>query len=470
MEWYSDGVDPTAEHRLALVKGAINEHVPGEFVIEDLTRVKNGKVRNSFHLYMPDKRFVDNSLIKDLITMKVWPALAHLPEISVDGKPVIDLSVYTKNRQYRLPGCSKFQDNQTLPLPSLDFFSQCIVSRPLPATVDYTATPYQKASRKRKAGVHSQPVHASTASTEEHKAVVAVLRSKGDVHTEVVWDGIRYVGKTHPEHGRGCLVGGEHCDTNDCVLFVAQNGDVWYHCFAESEHKYFKGKPIGNIFKDRIKWDEMDDGRLQFTGSAPSRSVWDPGVKIRTRDDDWIQPIEPEPTTKTYCRRGGMGMGKSRQSAALVRKYVSEQKRILIVSSRIAFCSAQKGMYERPERDVDDTDIFEQLGIDVDPSVAFSHYSEKNWKADRLIIQYESLHHLHEAGAPRFDLIILDEIRSIANNMTSLTTNGDNLRLNSSVLTEMIKASELSLAMDANLEFDGSPRIPAELCLRPSSD
>ena len=37
VEWYSDGVDPTADHRLALVKGAINEHVPGEFVAENLT-------------------------------------------------------------------------------------------------------------------------------------------------------------------------------------------------------------------------------------------------------------------------------------------------------------------------------------------------------------------------------------------------------------------------------------------------
>ena len=124
--------------------------MPGDFVVENLTRLKNGKVRNSFHLYIPSARFADNKLIGDLVMTKIWPSIAHLPEMVDDGKPVLDMAVYTKNRQYRLPGSTKFQDNQKLPFPSLELFSQCIISQPLPATIDYAAAAPAAKPRTRK--------------------------------------------------------------------------------------------------------------------------------------------------------------------------------------------------------------------------------------------------------------------------------------------------------------------------------
>ena len=41
------------------------------------------------------------------------------------GKPILDMGIYTKHRQFKIPGSSKAENNRQLPLPSRDFFKKC---------------------------------------------------------------------------------------------------------------------------------------------------------------------------------------------------------------------------------------------------------------------------------------------------------------------------------------------------------
>ena len=78
-----------------------------------------------------------------------------------------------------------------------------------------------------------------------------------------------------------------------------------------------------------------------------------------------------------------------------------------------------------------------------------SHYLN----ADRLVIQYESLARLN--GKKKFDLVILDEARSIMTNMCTVKTNpGSKLAYNSLMLRRFLQSARLSIHTDANLEWD----------------
>jgi hypothetical protein len=67
---------------------------------------------------------------------------------------------------------------------------------------------------------------------------------------------------------------------------------------------------------------------------------------------------------------------------------------------------------------------------------------------DRIIIQYESLHLLR--GVEAFDLVVLDEIESILENMTSEPTNKTRLKANAAIFQGLVSGSRV-VALDADL-------------------
>ena len=79
---------------------------------------------------------------------------------------------------------------------------------------------------------------------------------------------------------------------------------------------------------------------------------------------------------------------------------------------------------------------------------------QKYLKADRLVIQYESLLKLN--GKPKFDLVVIDEARSIVSNMCSKTTNpGNKLAFNGLMLSTLLKASK-----STRLSKQSAPLLP----------
>ena len=116
---------------------------------------------------------------------------------------------------------------------------------------------------------------------------------------------------------------------------------------------------------------------------------------------------------RCVIERSGMETGKTLEMVKYIEQHNAELPRIIVISTRITLASS---LFAR----------LEHLG--------FKHYKQiAAWdidKADRLIIQWESLHKLRPHLG--FDLVVCDEIESLMGNMICATTNksnlGDNIR------------------------------------------
>ena len=135
IEWLSETPedDPTTEERLQILKAAINSCLPKPctFTAERLGRpsVKRKHTwKNSWHLYADDVTLNDNARggMRNFVRDRVWKKIMTLPlmKCPIKGKPILDLSVYTKNRCWRLPGSVKGAEwpGRNLALPQKKFF------------------------------------------------------------------------------------------------------------------------------------------------------------------------------------------------------------------------------------------------------------------------------------------------------------------------------------------------------------
>jgi len=131
---------------------------------------------------------------------------------------------------------------------------------------------------------------------------------------------------------------------------------------------------------------------IVFAAALPVQAVrkgWTTGVEIKEYDHTVNRCLPFHFDKKCLAVSAGMCLGKTLQSVNYIKKH--NFKRIAFVSTRIALSRSQE-------------QVLSGLG--------FVHYADGDIKtSDRIIIQYESLHRLVDAEL--FDLIVLDEIRSI---------------------------------------------------------
>ena len=143
IEWYSESEDPTAGERLAMIKQAITSSLARkcQFITEMLSRQDPKWVwKNSWHLYT-DVTLEHNAkaCMESLVKYRIWPRLRDEPLMwcSATTKPILDMSVYSKNRCWRVPGSTKWPEppSRCLPLPPWDFFMHTrMADRPGPPT------------------------------------------------------------------------------------------------------------------------------------------------------------------------------------------------------------------------------------------------------------------------------------------------------------------------------------------------
>ena len=244
-------------------------------------------------------------------------------------------------------------------------------------------------------------------------AVTRILRQQGDKTTELHYIQSKdwFVG-----HGTGrkCLIAGENNDSDTCVLIVRKNGDVWYHCHDNEAHAAFQGKKIGSIRQTESPSTITHTEQRALFDELPEQQQmeWADGVELTEHADALCLPFEAKESTRCYCVLAGMSMGKTHQTRDLISKLPSTA-RVLFVSTRRAFGFSQKGDYK------------------------CAHYKDKDdkkWEANRFICQYESLWKLYGHN-PKYDIIVLDEVRSLISNMCCTVTNKDSkLRQNSDML------------------------------------
>lgn len=202
--------------------------------------------------------------------------------------------------------------------------------------------------------------------------------------------------------------------------------------------------PATRFHPDHAKWTML-----------PSPSTWDPAIMQVDEVPDahgYIQPIDPPVYhRKFYVLKAPMGSGKTHQLLAYIDKLVRTiamrraartvdrhaKLRILVVSCRVAFSYGQLHLLEKH---------------------GFVHYSERNYTADRMIVQWESLHTLQRQGAV-FDYVIVDEMRACIAQMVCTTTNGRWLRTNIKYFRRVCHAARSVVIMCADIDVDNA--VPA---------
>ena len=144
-------------------------------------------------------------------------------------------------------------------------------------------------------------------------------------------------------------------------------------------------------------------------------------------ESEFVQPFAPRAGATVYVVKAAMAMGKTTQLNSFIQKH--PEASFLVITSRISLSYTQLGVLSN-----------------------FQHYSSRDWKGRRLIVQYESLNNISKC----YDYIILDEIRSVLSCITSVKTNGVHLRTNALIIRKLIKESKLTIALDADIEVDGA--------------
>ena len=99
----------------------------------------------------------------------------------------------------------------------------------------------------------------------------------------------------------------------------------------------------------------------------------------------------------------------------------------------------------------------------------FSHYKDRQWKSDKIIVEYESLHNLFDFKdelAP-FDLLVIDEPRSLCASMFCIETNKIFFRLNLQAFQILMQNSRRRILTDADLEIDDAIKRVLNYCCNP---
>ena len=431
IEWYTPCHDARAQEKIQKIRDAIEKvtnHLIVQGVVEDLSREDSGKIKNSFHLYYPAVRFQDNRVMKDWLLERIWinklqndPQMMRSEEDCPGGESIIDWGVYTKNRAFRLPGSSKEKNYRQLPFPERDFFLRCVIANSAhthPVTVFW-----EKNTQKniRAQNLEPQKTTTTTAASELVQAIVDAARA---LVPEMSFRNVvgRYINFNRDRPGRCLLCEREHENDNSVFVFLDEDGIPHLKCRRNTQGKHIPLTILAPLEKPK------EDRSSRWTT---------PDVRVTFHSEDGVLPIEPQPTTRLFVIRAGMKMYKTTRSRELVEKKYREGK-VLVVSTRIALSVCQEEWYP-----------------------CFTHYRGRQFSSPQQIIQYESLHHLEDYHNEDFDLVILDETRSLMSNLCCIKTNnnggGQNvLNKNYQVLKRVLQNAALTLAMDADMDIDGS--------------
>jgi len=259
-----------------------------------------------------------------------------------------------------------------------------------------------------------------------------------------------------------------HCKKNlpykSAQVLVGSQGKVSYNS------QCCKDKDIGDIATREIRY-RNPDGKItniprgEFIGDVEEHKFWKDGVKMFQYDetkkcDEPGSLFKPLPSTRCFTVDAGMGAGKTTASTEFIENCDDEYQ--LLVTTRRSLSFTQRKNYAK---------------------LGFVHYkygthSVKQWKelqqkikdklvkpeedylkSKKLIIQYESLHKLLLIGNHKWDVVILDEARSLCANMCCIATNrNEKLARNSQMLRTIMQNARLTLVTDADTRYD--PCVP----------
>ena len=449
IEWFSptEPRDDQDSERLASLRRSVDQALSSvgsdlhltDWVVNNFTRIVDGKLRHSYHVHVPQAVFDDNLVMGTFVKAYVLPHMHSDPLFySADGSPIVDASIYTRNRRLRLPGCKKRSVDGSLPCPTKEVFVASLTSG-CTRKSNINNFPDRQIAIARPANRRFVSIEDRAIETR----ITKLLRDRGDMFSTVTFVEGRLFQLAYHNDNHKCFIGGEGCTNNSSVGFkryfvVSRQGRIFYHCLIDTAHDSAAGCYFGDVCRDNtIEW--VDD---EFVGEVHRYDGWDThrNVLRREYDDEYTHKFELDFGRKALLVIAGMGKGKTTSAIDLL-------------------CSSffKRVLYVVPRRTLgwEIMRVIAELRAGGRDIPVFQHYCD-GVDGDHLVIEYESLHRLSNLKA--YDLVVCDEIRSICSALTNLTTNGHNIQRNASILQAFSKAATMWVGMDADAEVD--PLVP----------
>lgn len=399
-------------------------------------RESDGKQKTSFHVIGRDKKFLDvkrggamRQFANKLEPMVTAEVLAMDMTIDFWSKSlkrysVLDMCVYHSQRPFRTLGSSKYANSRgfvlceeckyrdfrdcfiNLDIPPEDLHNhRFITAEPASPTSTRTtstrATPSGRPLRDHRV-VHQDatPEHEATMRRIEHILTTDYNHRLTDIKfTGLYMDMDQY----RIDGIRDCPVCAAVHDSNGAYIRDLQNGQFLYKCLTPGPNN----TEVVCI-----------SGAREIAKEKPSEPVY-------------LQSLQGIPA-KCVAVCAGMGVGKTHQIVEYIRPEAPGVS-ILWLTPRIAMVASIMGRLK---------------------GLGFQSYKD-TCKSRRLVMEIESLHKVFM----QYDVIVMDEARSLMTSLMSYETNGDKLLAHIKDLREMCQSAKKVFIVGADLNIDGA--VPA---------
>lgn len=384
--------------------------------------------------------------IKTTVADVRWSALRLLE----DSKLPIDTSVYKDGPQaFRLCGSFKWDDKGRVPMrlllgespPNLTLEDLMISRFPEGHVVlerraagledvDTRPVPARAKRQGKEPHVHVRATAGQDPLLAQLQALVGDPRIFGVVQPRT--DAQRQGSAVYPvRHRRTCRVSENvHHASNNGYLVVRPGGEVVYRCHSD------KCKGSVSLGVMAVAVDTTPPRRTTFF--AYDRVV-DGAV--------FCQDHVPGPAERCRVITAPPGRGKSQQIVQTMLDALRRDAatRFVYVIPRRTLACCTKWRLQTALREM------------VDPAQVAVYTEPNAFRAQVLIIQYESLRRIPLEGADAyFDVLVVDETRSVINQMTCLETNRHHIRHNYERLRSLAAHSAYAMFCDADHEVDGA--------------
>lgn len=169
-------------------------------------------------------------------------------------------------------------------------------------------------------------------------------------------------------------------------------------------------------------------------------------LNIESYDNEYVSS-SLDFLSNTLAISSSMGSGKTTYVAKFLLKHKPES--ILFVTPRISLANSMYDSFNKSSQESNDEDkkYFDDLKLYTEKDVYGSNGTIVHKK---IICQYESLYKL----GITYDVIIIDELRSLLKSVISNTTNGENIQNNFRMLKFLLQKSRKTILLDADLFYD----------------
>lgn len=376
-----------------------------------------------------------------------WDFYHALTKLNTIYEERIDGNVYTLDREFRSIYSNKFNDYRIMKPPGKDCSKKCIQENwknymvtyiPNDVELECIKTPeiitdnikVAREARKKKDLIKKK----HTENIEENDVVNRLLEMLQTLHPTAYFtnqtsnkNGFRfsYRDKTEP-----CFTGHIHKSNGFNVYIKPDTGETYVHCLSQKCDKLFK---LGYFDRDQ-DWKNqvvrINQRHLKYTDGISDDIIFDnTGVKLSGLLNGWVD------NGGFFCIKSNMGTGKTTMLKSLL-PVKFNNKRILYLSHRQTFTQNIYG-------------TFRKLNMENYMDIA----KNKLYESDRLICQIDSIRHLLDGsnGLRKFDLIIMDEIESLLNHMSSVTL-GEHRKQTCMILKQLLSMAPNVLCMDADFD------------------